>query len=735
MKNYSSFLKVFILMAFIFVSNVMKAQFVSGNLVVLKVGNGVDTLVNLGNACYLQEYNLSGTLVSTISLSASATDPFCVSGSATSEGQISKSSDGTLICLAGYKIAPPYTSSLASSTSAAINRVVIQVNNAGVISTAATTSTAFSANNIRSAVSDGNNNYWAAGGSTGVYHFGSTASDTAVVSTTSTNIRFIDIFNSQLYYTTNKGTFGLYQVGTGTPTTSGQTSTNIIATGSTSSPFAFALNSTIDTCYITDDRVVSSGGGIQKWVKSAGIWTLAYTLGSGTSSTVGCRSLTVKWGEVHPIIYATTAETTNNRIIKILDSNSTALAATLATSASNTLFRGIAFAPDNNAVPNVTTVAYSNLSPFSVNVSGNVISDGGSAVLARGICWDTIANPTIASSHTSEIGTLGVFSSTLNGLLQNRTYYARAYASNAIGVSYGSVISFTTPIYIPTYTISQVKGINAQGVGDSVNVYCKLHGVVHGLNFTTVGLSFYMMDAMAGINIYSNPGTYNYTVAEGDSIKVIGKIQQSRGLIEIVPDSIVKISSASTLNTPVLLSTLNDSHESSLIKMEYLTYLSGWPIIPGITASVSALKGTDTVTIMIFTQCNLQGTPAPVAPFHIIGIESQYTTSLNPPFLSNYFIIPRYISDLIRTDNVNAYEEQNVSIYPNPSDGRFNIETKQNNALDINIYTVQGSLIYHKTNVFSTEKIDISDKGKAVYLIQLIDSKTGDCQTHKLIVH
>ncbi|MCX6232661.1 MAG: T9SS type A sorting domain-containing protein [Bacteroidetes bacterium] len=641
MKNHC-FFKMFLLAAFFILSNgiIVKAQFINGNLVVLKVGNGTDTLVNAGNACFFQEYNSAGTLINTIALPTTGSNPVCVSGSASSEGQITRSSDGSLICLAGYKVTPPSASSLANSTSATINRVVVKVNSAGTVTTAATTATAFSANNIRSAVSDGNNNYWAAGGTTGVYHFG-IIDDTTLVSATSVNIRYIAIFNAQLYYITNKGTFGLYKVGTGLPTASGQTSTNIIATGSSSSPFAFSMNASSDTVFIADDRATTAGGGIQKWIKTAGNWALAYTLGTGTSSTVGCRSMCVKWNAVHPIIYATTAENSNNRLICIVDSNSTATAVTMATSPLNTIFRGVDFAP----------------------------------------------------------------------------------------------VNIPSPVTIPSYTISQVKGVNTQGIADSANVYCKLTGVVHGINYTNLGLSFYMMDGNAGINIYSPLSTYAYTVTEGDNIRVIGRIQQSRGLIEILPDSIVKLSAGNTLNTPLIVNSLSETNESMLIKMDSLVYVSGWPVIAGPTATVTALKGIDTIIIKIFTQCSLQGTPAPTIPFKITGIESQYTASATPPFINGYMIFPRYLSDLFTTAvNENTSLQSGYSIYPNPSNGKFEVLTTTKNTVDISIYTLYGSLIYHAAQVKAKASIDISQYAKGVYLIKIADKVSNLSYSSQLII-
>lgn len=94
-------------------------------------------------------------------------------------------------------------------------------------------------------------------------------------------------------------------------------------------------------------------------------------------------------------------------------------------------------------LPSVTTTAVSGVTATSALSGGNVTSDGGSPVTARGVCWSTAANPTIADPHTSDgLGT-GIFASTVSGLAPG-TYSLRAYATNANGTSYGDDLVFGT---------------------------------------------------------------------------------------------------------------------------------------------------------------------------------------------------------------------------------------------------------------------------------------------------
>lgn len=99
---------------------------------------------------------------------------------------------------------------------------------------------------------------------------------------------------------------------------------------------------------------------------------------------------------------------------------------------------------ETSPLPTITTSTISSISPTTATSGGNVTTDGGAIVSARGVCWNIISGPTIANSKTADSTGTGIFISTITGLSANTTYYLRAYASNSIGTAYGSEISFTT---------------------------------------------------------------------------------------------------------------------------------------------------------------------------------------------------------------------------------------------------------------------------------------------------
>ena len=110
-----------------------------------------------------------------------------------------RSTDGRLFILTGYAATLGGSTSLGSTASATINRLVGRVDTTGNIDTSTALTDFASGNNPRSAVSTDGTTIWATGGAGGARYttLGSTTS--TQVSTTTTNLRQVNIFNGQLY--------------------------------------------------------------------------------------------------------------------------------------------------------------------------------------------------------------------------------------------------------------------------------------------------------------------------------------------------------------------------------------------------------------------------------------------------------------------------------------------------------------------------------------------------------
>jgi predicted extracellular nuclease len=355
--------------------------FSPGNIVVARVGSGDAALSGAAAPVFLDEYTQAGQLVQSVALptaNAGTNRRLTMSGSASSEGALAQSQDGRYLTLAGYD-ADPGTASVASSSTSTVSRVVARVDGNGDADTSTAISDAFSGNNVRGAVSDDGSRFWAVGANGGVRlaTLGS-GSTTQVNSAAPTNLRAAVASGGQLYVSTGSGTTGIYAIGSGLPTTGGQTPVLVAAVPS---PYAFVPLDRdpavpgVDTLYVADDSG-SPGGGVLKFSFDGTTWTARGSIRPGGSAV---RGLTGAPSGAGVTLFGTTS---TNALVKVDDAAGynepiNATATTLRTAAANTVLRGVAFAPGQSTTapaitvqPQDTTVTTGGSATLTVAASG-----------------------------------------------------------------------------------------------------------------------------------------------------------------------------------------------------------------------------------------------------------------------------------------------------------------------------------------------------------------------------
>jgi len=121
-------------------------------------------------------------------------------------------------------------------------------------------------------------------------------------------------------------------------------------------------------------------------------------------------------------------------------------------------------------IPELTTVAISDVGLTSAVSGGTIVTDGGEDITAKGVCWSTSTNPTIADTKTTDGTGSANFTSNIVGLSEGTTYYIRAYATNEVGTAYGNELTFTTNevtgAVLTTTEVSAVTSVSAVAGGN-----------------------------------------------------------------------------------------------------------------------------------------------------------------------------------------------------------------------------------------------------------------------------
>ena len=437
-------------------SRAMLAAFTPGNLVIYRVGDGAAALTGAAADVFLDEYAANGTLVQTIAMptaDSGSNQTLTAAGNSTTEGMITRSTDGSFIIATGYD-APvgttgTGTNGVNSTASATYPRVIGRIAADGTIDTT-TTTTAFSSTSIRGAASDNGSRFWATGGNTGtVYQLLGASGAGTTVSTTVTNQRSVGIFDNQLYASNASGNnTRVTAVGTGLPTTATTASplTGLPTSGNANQFFFADLDGSagVDTVYVAIDA-----GTIQKYSLVSGTWTA-----NGTIAAAAVRGIAGSVSGSTVTLYAT-APTNFWTVTDASGYNSTVTATvtSLKTPSANTEFRGIAFAPEGGVVvvvPTLATPTTSAVTNTTATLNGNVTDGGGAQVTARGFVYSVTSqnsNPTIGGSNVIQqaAGTgPGTFNANVASLLPGTQYTVKSYATNSAGTAYSTAATFTT---------------------------------------------------------------------------------------------------------------------------------------------------------------------------------------------------------------------------------------------------------------------------------------------------
>jgi hypothetical protein len=317
--------------------------FMPGDLLVNRIGDGLSPLGSITFPLSLVEYLPSGSTLQEVAQQFSSSNLLTETGELnSSNGHLN--SNNEYLGVPGYDLQPgvPNVASYQAKATNILNTGASVSNR--VVFPASGQAVPFVNGYLTSLLPLNSNQFYAAGTgdgtSGGVWYF-----DGSAFIQLNSNVlagRSLEIFNGNLYFSTSVSPAGIYQLGTGLPTTANQTVQLLIASAS---PRGFALSPDGQLAYIADDSPVNGnvGGGIQKWVLQNNVWTKLYTHGQRSSG------LTADFSDTIAKVYATTFLVSpgadNNKLLKIIDTNAQVLPIELASAGTNFIYKGIDFAP------------------------------------------------------------------------------------------------------------------------------------------------------------------------------------------------------------------------------------------------------------------------------------------------------------------------------------------------------------------------------------------------------
>jgi DNA/RNA endonuclease YhcR with UshA esterase domain len=339
---------------------------------------------------------------------------------------------------------------------------------------------------------------------------------------------------------------------------------------------------------------------------------------------------------------------------------------------------------------------------------------GKAAQVTGALLPDTINNLTISNAAGVTLSKTSVIKGVLTlkaGVFDNTNPFMLS-STGSILTQGGSLLF---PASLKYVTIAEArKDLNNDYIADHKTDTLAVFGVITTPNMgaSASQTSYFIQDATGGIDVFSY-GVSATTYAIGDSVMVVGKVDQYKGLVELVllalDDAHFKIlKHNAVVPAPKKLSlhqflTNAESYEGQLIELDSLSKATGtWPATAAnVSIYLMNASKSDTVQMFLDLDAGIAGTE-PAYPINVVGFVSQYSSSTPPN--NGYEICPRSGSDIIHTPGTvgvgrdlsgipTIYELRNN--YPNPFNPSTTIEyaLPLRSTVTIKIYSILGKEI------------------------------------------
>lgn len=243
--------------------------------------------------------------------------------------------------------------------------------------------------------------------------------------------------------------------------------------------------------------------------------------------------------------------------------------------------------------------------------------------------------------------------------------FALTNASNGLLIGSDSIFSLTIEDNdYPYYSIDLLRGNDTNGVADSLDVKCWTSGYILGEDLGSASREFSIHNGSKGLGvfIFAGLGDFGYpTVTEGDSIMILGTVNQFNYFSQMSAIDTMYVVGSSTIQVPTIVTdTLGEYTESELVTLETASIVNGtWG--PNQTIVIAA-NGKE-YDVRIDAESGVADLPEPNGYFNITGLGSQFNFSTTS-FFQGYQLKPRYVADILLLPTIN-FTSQGASVDEN----------------------------------------------------------------------
>lgn len=292
---------------------------------------------------------------------------------------------------------------------------------------------------------------------------------------------------------------------------------------------------------------------------------------------------------------------------------------------------------------------------------------------------------------------------------------------------------------------------NIDGTPDSVGITCTVRGVLYGINrrAANAGYLMYICDGTGCMGMISNKTYSLYPNAkEGDSVEISGYVEEFRGLGQIKFQSTgdtIRLLGTGIVKSPVLVTKLDETTESKLIKVEDLKIKSGtWLADSNFNILMQNTAGTEfNIRIENKPSTNFSAIESIKVgkTYRITGMGSQFDVSTSPK-TSGYQMLPRKMADIEEMATVSVAKnntDNDIQVFPTQVRDfvYIHIASKAIEKLNLQLIDIQGKVVRNELvslqtgdNIYKLENINLEN---GIYMLHINSNSIQYTQTINVI--